>query len=133
MKFNHPGGSITVTLTQRQDNFEITVANTGIGIPKGKQAFIFERFSQLDASSTRKYEGTGIGLALTKEIIQLHQGSIDVDSSPGRGARYTFVDTDAHNRTTYYYLLEDIDLDGTSTLHDPVSATPRLINGLMKQ
>ena len=91
MKFNHPKGSIMVNLAQEKNYLEITVKNTGIGIPEDKQNFIFERFSQVDSSSTRKYEGTGIGLALTKEIIQLHRGSISVVSSPGEGAQFTIT------------------------------------------
>ncbi len=68
---------------------EITVRDTGIGIPADRLPFIFDRFYQVDSSSTREYEGTGIGLALVKELVELHRGQIGVMSSSGQGAAFT--------------------------------------------
>ncbi len=89
MKFNHAGGMIRVELKKDQERFTIAVKDSGIGIPEDKIATIFERFTQVDSSSTRKYEGTGIGLSLTKEIVQLHEGQITVESELGKGSLFT--------------------------------------------
>lgn len=65
------------------------IEDTGIGIEKEKQEMIFEAFSQADASSTRKYGGTGIGLTISKRLIQLMGGSLEVESRPGKGSRFS--------------------------------------------
>ena len=72
----------------RLDNFgsvEISIHDTGVGIPKEKLPKIFDRFYQVDGSHTREQEGTGIGLSLTKELIELHKGRIEVESEAGKG------------------------------------------------
>jgi len=89
IKFNRKGGSIELRLEAEEDRFWIRVRDTGIGIAEDMHAVIFERFGQADTSSTRKYEGTGIGLALTKEIVDMHRGEIYVQSRPGEGATFT--------------------------------------------
>lgn len=89
LKFTQSGGSIKVGLDLKGPFFALSVQDSGIGIPREKQDFIFERFSQLDDSTTRKYEGSGIGLALTKEIAELHGGSIHVVSKMGIGSTFT--------------------------------------------
>ncbi len=91
LKFTPSGGKISVELDRDRDTFQITVKDTGIGIPADKLEKIFERFTQLDSSSSKRYEGTGIGLAFTKEIVDLHGGSIRVNSKVGKGT--TFVMT----------------------------------------
>lgn len=84
VKFTPRGGRITVKLSRTDHNdIEITVRDSGIGIPKNEIRKIFDRFYQVDASHTREHEGTGIGLALTKEFVELHKGQITVDSVEG--------------------------------------------------
>jgi PAS domain S-box-containing protein len=77
---------------QHMTCFEFTVADTGLGISHENQTRIFEPFEQLDASSSKKYQGTGLGLALTKSLVELHGGKIWVESEGERkGSRFTFV------------------------------------------
>jgi len=84
-----PGGSIDVFADRRGDMVEVSVADRGIGIPVDARARIFERFYQVDASSTRRFGGAGLGLALAKELVTLHDGDIAVDSVEGRGSTFT--------------------------------------------
>jgi len=72
------------------DLVEISVSDTGIGIPKKDQEKIFQRFYQVDSSSTRKYVGTGLGLAIVKEILEAHDSEIHVESRLGAGSRFWF-------------------------------------------
>ena len=91
VKFNRDGGRITVTARKGQRGFaEIDVADTGIGIPPEAHEKIFERFYQVDSSPGRKYEGTGIGLSIVRDILRLHGCSIRVASEPGQGSVFTF-------------------------------------------
>ncbi len=84
IKFTPQGGRITVKLTETSQNeVEITVRDSGVGIPKSELAKIFDRFYQVDGTHTREFEGTGIGLALTKELVELHRGQILIDSVEG--------------------------------------------------
>lgn len=89
IKFTPSGGKIAVELLDGDDECQIKVSDSGIGIPPEKQSEIFERFYQVDASSTRAAEGTGIGLALVKNLVELHQGTISVDSEVGEGTVFT--------------------------------------------
>lgn len=87
-KFTPDGGAIVVRLAVDAAAVEIAVQDSGIGIAKDKQTEIFERFVQGDASTSRNYAGTGIGLALVKEYVELHSGSVGVDSEVGKGATF---------------------------------------------
>ncbi|HXU72130.1 MAG TPA: ATP-binding protein [Polyangia bacterium] len=84
-----PGGSIDVHADRRGSFVEVSVADRGIGIPIDARARIFERFYQVDASSTRRFGGAGLGLALAKELVTLHGGDITLDSAEGRGSTFT--------------------------------------------
>ena len=91
MKFTPEGGNIIIELTKSKENFNIIVKDNGIGIPKDKLDIIFDRFAQVDGSASRQYEGTGIGLSLIKEIIELHEGAISVDSKLDKGSVFTIT------------------------------------------
>ncbi len=90
-KFTPAGGEITVSSRKDEKKIYISVADTGIGISEDKLRCIFVRFCQVEDEADRNYEGTGIGLALTKEIIELHGGMIEVTSSPGNGSCFTII------------------------------------------
>lgn len=83
-------GSVTVSAEQSGDFVSISVSDTGIGIPPEKQAIIFESFEQGDGSVAREYGGTGLGLSITRQLVQLHGGTIAVTSEPGKGSRFQF-------------------------------------------
>ncbi len=70
---------------------KITVEDTGIGIPEEKLKFIFDKFTQADASMTRKFGGTGLGLAITSQLVKLMGGEIQVNSQPGKGSTFTIT------------------------------------------
>jgi signal transduction histidine kinase len=91
VKFTADGGRIDV-LAQREDgNAVISVRDTGIGIAQEDQAAVFEEFRQVGRDYTRKQEGTGLGLALTKKFVELHGGRIWVESEIGKGSTFTFT------------------------------------------
>jgi signal transduction histidine kinase len=87
LKFTHAGG-VTVTLEAEAEEVRIVVEDTGIGIASDRLESIFERFSQEDTSVTRRFGGTGIGLAYAKEIVDLHGGRLTVSSVRGKGSRF---------------------------------------------
>lgn len=89
-KFTPDGGQITIELTQMNSGVQVQVVDTGIGIAKEDQAYIFERYKQLHKDEQPK-KGMGIGLAIVKKILELHQSSIRVASTPGNGATFCFV------------------------------------------
>ena len=83
-------GSITVSARPLPGGVELEVVDTGIGIPEEDLPEIFDRFRQVDSSSTRKAGGTALGLAITKKLVELHGGTIGVKSRPGEGSVFTF-------------------------------------------
>ncbi|MEM6648391.1 MAG: ATP-binding protein, partial [Bacteroidota bacterium] len=91
-KFTPEGGRVTVTLRSGGDQATIlTVTDTGSGISPEEQRHIFDRFYQVDGSARRTREGTGIGLSLVKELVTLHEGTLNVASSEGRGTTFTIT------------------------------------------
>jgi CheY-like chemotaxis protein len=89
VKFTPEGGRITVTVTETDQAVEVAVADTGSGIPADQQEVIFDRFEQVDDTSTRPQEGVGIGLAFASDLVDLHGGSIDLESAEGEGTTVT--------------------------------------------
>jgi signal transduction histidine kinase/ligand-binding sensor domain-containing protein/AraC-like DNA-binding protein len=89
LKFTPAGGVVEVSVSGAASTAEITVRDTGVGIAPDELARVFDRFYQVDATATRQYEGTGIGLALAKELVELHGGEIVAISTPGAGSTFT--------------------------------------------
>lgn len=88
IKYTNCGGEILVTLTDNGDSILISVKDTGIGIPEDKLKFIFERFAQIDRTLKRPCEGTGIGLALVKSFVKMHEGTIEIKSKLDIGSEF---------------------------------------------
>ncbi|SEI48579.1 Signal transduction histidine kinase [Pseudomonas sp. NFACC07-1] len=87
IKFTPAGGTVHVAVTAIDgERFELAVQDSGIGIAPDKLPLLFQRFSQIDNSATRHYSGTGIGLALVKDLVKLMGGEVGVNSEPGRGS-----------------------------------------------
>ncbi|HDH28131.1 MAG TPA: HAMP domain-containing histidine kinase, partial [Euryarchaeota archaeon] len=91
VKFNRPGGVVDISTCEKGGFVEVVVADTGIGIPKGERKRIFESFYQVDGTTTRRYDGTGLGLVLTKKLVELQGGSIAVESEVGKGSSFIFT------------------------------------------
>jgi signal transduction histidine kinase len=97
IKFTESGGTIDVNIFDKGEKLQISVKDSGIGIPEDKQELIFERFIQLDNSLRRKSEGSGIGLSLVKYLVELHGGAIWVNSEYGAGSDFII---ELPNKTT---------------------------------
>ena len=92
IKFTPEEGSVDVLAARRDDGtLEIAVVDTGIGIKKEHQDLIFSEFRQVEETYSRRYEGTGLGLALTRRLVELHEGKIWVESEVGEGSTFTFT------------------------------------------
>ena len=88
-KFTPEDGKVSFHASLEKNHIlRIAVSDTGLGIPEELQDKIFDRFYQVDGTSTRSFEGTGIGLSLTKELIEMQGGSIEIASQPGHGCRF---------------------------------------------
>lgn len=88
LKFTPSGGWITLGAKAKSEFIEIKVSDNGIGIPKEWSEQVFERFYQVDSSSTRKFGGSGLGLSIVREIIVSHKGKIFVESEEGKGTTF---------------------------------------------
>ncbi|MGH2592867.1 MAG: ATP-binding protein [Anaerolineae bacterium] len=91
IKYSPNGGSIRVSGRVMPDAVEITVSDEGIGIPVEEQPRIFERFYRADDALSRRTQGSGLGLYIAKAIVEAHGGHIEVSSTPGRGAAFSFT------------------------------------------
>jgi signal transduction histidine kinase/CheY-like chemotaxis protein len=90
IKFTPPGGRVWVRARQIDDDLVVEVGDTGVGIAPEHQELVFSEFYQIDNASTRQAQGTGLGLSLTRRLVQLHGGSIVVESAPQQGAVFTY-------------------------------------------
>jgi len=92
IKFTPPGGKVSLSLKREANTFvKVSVADTGIGIPKNRLQELFEPFHQLDGSPTRRYGGTGLGLALVQQILDAHGSVMEVQSEEGKGTIFEFT------------------------------------------
>ncbi|MEM0963619.1 MAG: ATP-binding protein [Bacteroidota bacterium] len=91
LAFTGPGGKVRVRVAAEGDRAVLAVEDTGVGIGADDLPHVFDRFRQVDGSATRTHEGTGIGLALAKELVEMHDGTIEVESAVGFGTRFTVL------------------------------------------
>ncbi|NUS88360.1 MAG: SpoIIE family protein phosphatase [Streptomyces sp.] len=88
LKFTFAGG-VTVRLVAAGERARLTVADTGTGVPPEELPYLFDRFHQVRGALSRSHEGSGIGLALVKDLVELHAGTVSVSSRPGEGSTFT--------------------------------------------
>lgn len=91
IKFTPGGGRVTVAVRAEGDSLRVTVRDTGIGISAEHQARIFDAFTQVDMSNTRRSGGAGLGLAISKSLVEAHGGEVGVESTPGEGSAFWFT------------------------------------------
>ncbi len=91
LKFTHARGKINVSIAETEDKVEIEIMDSGIGIAEEELPKLFNRFYQVIKEGAPAHEGTGIGLALTKELVQMHKGTIDVESEKGKGSTFSIT------------------------------------------
>jgi signal transduction histidine kinase len=89
VKFTPEGGAIGLRARRAEGFVELVVWDTGIGIAAADQELLFQPFTQLDMRLARRYDGTGLGLALVSQLVALHRGSVSVESAPENGSRFT--------------------------------------------
>ncbi|MCP5501740.1 MAG: response regulator [Leptospiraceae bacterium] len=91
IKFTHEGSVSVQTKQENEKELIIQIMDTGIGIPRDKYEYIFHSFEQVDSSISRKYGGTGLGLSVCKQLVELYGGKIWVESTPGKGSCFSFT------------------------------------------
>ncbi len=91
IKFTEAGGCVEVGAHLEGNAIKVCVTDTGIGISQEDQKKLFSPFVQVDPSTSRQYQGTGLGLALVKRFVDLHRGNLDLKSSPGNGSTFSFT------------------------------------------
>ena len=89
IKFTAQGGRVWVTAAEEAEILRVDVGDTGVGIPREQHERIFNEFYQVDSATTRQVEGTGLGLSLTRRIVELHGGRMSLKSEPGEGSVFT--------------------------------------------
>ncbi len=98
LKFTHQGHVQIRILKNDNEHVQFEIEDTGIGIPEDRQDIIFDAFTQADVSTTREYGGTGLGLGISKELVELMGGQIMVESKPGKGSIFSFTVKDYFHR-----------------------------------
>ena len=89
IKFSAPNGEVEIRFAEQGDRVRISVEDHGIGIAPEIRPRIFDRFFHLDKNGDQLYSGLGIGLSITRQVIQQHQGMLDVESEAGKGSKFT--------------------------------------------
>ena len=90
IKYSQDGGPITIHGTHSQGEVSVTVTDSGAGLPTTELARVFDRFHRASTAATERSQGAGLGLYLTRAVIEAHHGRIWVDSNPGQGASFHF-------------------------------------------
>jgi two-component system phosphate regulon sensor histidine kinase PhoR len=96
IKFNRPGGRVELAAREREGSVDISVSDTGVGIPLEDQPRLFERFYRVDKARGREIGGTGLGLSIVKHIVENRRGTVRLESEPERGSVFTVVLPLAH-------------------------------------
>lgn len=91
IKYNRPGGSVTISLEKHDKNVIVTIRDTGIGISKSDQKRIFERFYRVDKSHSKSVGGTGLGLSIVKHSVKLHNAKLEIESIVDEGTMFTIT------------------------------------------
>ena len=91
IKYNKSGGRVTISIVRENNFVNVSIADTGIGIPKDEINLIFERFYRVDKTRTRDTGGTGLGLSIAKSIAESHNGRIEVESELGKGSKFSVI------------------------------------------
>jgi signal transduction histidine kinase len=91
VKYNRVGGSVTVTVDCSEDEFTVSVADTGIGLNADEREMLFEEFSRIKNEKTRNISGSGLGLSIVRKVVELYHGVIKVESEPDRGSVFTVI------------------------------------------
>jgi signal transduction histidine kinase len=91
IKFSPKGGDVEIRMKDQGENIQVSVEDHGIGIPKENMTHIFDRFYHLERSGDDLFGGIGLGLAITRQVIQQHQGNISVESEAGKGSIFTLT------------------------------------------
>jgi len=91
MKFTPSSGQVSMRITEEENQLSIHISDSGVGIKASQLPYIFDRFYQADSSDNQAQPGTGIGLSLVKELVELHEGSIDVSSELGKGTTFSIL------------------------------------------
>jgi signal transduction histidine kinase len=91
VKFSPEGGRVWVETASEGGSLHVSVCDTGIGIAEEDLISIFDKFYQVKDSKTGGHEGTGLGLPITKHLVELHGGTISVKSQPGKGSRFELI------------------------------------------
>ncbi|MBA4394830.1 MAG: hypothetical protein C0407_14865, partial [Desulfobacca sp.] len=120
IKFTHEG-EICIKIEPVQDmgdriKLRFLIKDTGIGIPREKQGLIFESFTQVDGSTTRKYGGTGLGLTISKQLTELMGGEIGIESEEGKGATFWFTAVFVKQSETDLQMRKEVSLDQARVL-----------------
>jgi two-component system phosphate regulon sensor histidine kinase PhoR len=103
VKYNRDAGQVSIALSEENGGCQITVADTGIGIPDEHLEHIFERFYRVDKSRSKKNGGAGLGLSIVKHIVEFHKGTIAVKSAENKGTSITcFIGAGGQNELTQY-------------------------------
>jgi signal transduction histidine kinase/DNA-binding response OmpR family regulator len=132
LKFTEQGEIIVnvgpVENSENEDKVKFSITDSGIGIAKEKLNLIFESFSQADSSTTRKYGGTGLGLTISKSLVELMEGKIWVESIEGEGSVFSFIaNLPLDNESTRGILVDRLDLEGKNILIVDDKATNRTV------